>query len=315
MKWLENSENSVLNVDLKTYAHSAKADQVLSGLQNYHYCKLDIAEHDLFCDLLFEQKPSAIINFAAETHVDNSITSPGIFIHTNVTGTFSLLSSATRYWESLNGEERQFFRVLHVSTDEVFGSLSLKEEAFTEQSPYLPNSPYAASKAASDHLCRAWNKTYQLPVIVTNCSNNFGPFQNKEKLIPKIISNALSGKNIPIYGTGENIRDWIFVEEHVDALLKVLSKGRVGTSYNIGGNMEISNLVLVERICAELDHLYPKEDGKSYNELISYVEDRKGHDFRYAICNKKICSELGWMASSRFEDQLRTTIKWYLENN
>jgi dTDP-glucose 4,6-dehydratase len=274
----------------------------------------DIGDRTLVGKLLQEHKPRAIINFAAESHVDRSIHGPGEFVQTNVVGTFNLLESVRGYWDKLEGEGKSSFRFLHVSTDEVYGSLGRNDPAFTETTPYAPNSPYSASKAASDHLVRAYHHTYGLPVLTTNCSNNYGPFQFPEKLIPLIIHNALSGKPLPIYGDGSNIRDWLYVTDHCLGIMTVLEKGRVGETYNIGGNNEKTNLEVVKTICRILDELHPDSPVTPHEKLITFVKDRPGHDARYAINAHKISQELNWHPRESFETGIRKTVAWYLDN-
>jgi len=274
----------------------------------------DIGDAALVTRLLQEHRPRAIVNFAAESHVDRSIAEPLAFVQTNVLGTASLLRCAQAYWQTLQGEAREGFRFLHVSTDEVFGSLAPGEAAFTEQHRYEPNSPYSASKAASDHFVRAWQHTYGLPTLVTNCSNNYGPRQFPEKLIPLVIHNALRGKPLPVYGDGQQVRDWLYVEDHCAALQAVLAHGRPGETYNIGGRSERTNLQVVHALCAVLDALRPRADGQPYSRQVTHVADRPGHDRRYAIDDGKIAGELGWQPAVRFEDGLRETVQWYLAN-
>jgi dTDP-glucose 4,6-dehydratase len=265
--------------------------------------------------LLVEYRPFAIVHFAAESHVDRSILDPDEFIQTNIHGTFALLEEAKAYWNGLEGAEKDHFRFLHVSTDEVYGSLTPTEPAFTEETPYAPNSPYSASKAASDHLVRAYHHTYGLPTLTTNCSNNYGPYQFPEKLIPLMISNAIGGKKLPVYGDGLNVRDWLYVADHCEAILEVLRKGRPGQTYNIGGCAEMTNLDVVNTICKTLDELRPRSDGSSHAALINFVKDRPGHDRRYAMDIRKIKVELGWSPKESFASGIRKTVNWYLENS
>ncbi len=301
--------HTVVNVDALTYA--ACLDNLASVADNpdYHFEQADICDRAAMDHLFATYAPDAVLHLAAESHVDRSIDGPGQFIQTNVTGTFTLLEAARAFWQT--GNKPAGFRFLHVSTDEVYGTLG-PTGLFTEETPYAPNSPYAASKAASDHLVRAWGETYGLPVLVSNCSNNYGPFQFPEKLIPVVIQNALSGKPIPIYGAGDNIRDWLYVEDHADALLTVLDKGRLGRCYNIGGENEVANLDLVHRICAVLDELQPASD--PYARQITFVTDRPGHDQRYAIDPTRIREELGWRPSLDLQQGLVQTVQWYLDN-
>lgn len=303
----------VINLDALTYAGNLETLADLDGNDNHRFVLGSIGDKSLVDYLLARYQPGAIVNFAAESHVDRSIDSPGAFIQTNVVGTYGLLESAKAYWRQLDSEERQNFRFLHVSTDEVYGSLGA-EGKFTEQTPYQPNSPYSASKAASDHLVRAYHHTYDFPVLTTNCSNNYGPYQFPEKLIPLMILNALKGKSLPIYGAGLNVRDWLYVEDHCRAIETVLEKGSIGEVYNIGGDNEKTNLEVVETICAVLDELMPDSNFRPHRNLMQFVQDRPGHDLRYAIDAGKIKRELGWEPQETFETGLRKTIQWYLDN-
>jgi dTDP-glucose 4,6-dehydratase len=312
--WLARTPEPVVNLDLLSYAGNRETLAALDGNDRHHFTCGDIGDYSLVGRLLSECRPRAIVHFAAESHVDRSIHGPEAFIQTNIVGTFRLLESTRVYWSGLTLSEREKFRFLHVSTDEVYGSLTPKAPAFTERHRYEPNSPYAASKAASDHLVRAYYHTYGLPVITTNCSNNYGPYQYPEKLIPLMITHALRGLPLPIYGDGQQVRDWLYVGDHCTALRRALEAGRVGEVYNIGGNTERSNLEVVQFICRVLDSWQPRADGTSYIEQITYVKDRLGHDRRYAINAEKIRSELGWEPEQTFETGLRTTIRWYLEN-
>ncbi|PKM36132.1 MAG: dTDP-glucose 4,6-dehydratase [Gammaproteobacteria bacterium HGW-Gammaproteobacteria-10] len=305
--------SKVINLDALTYAGNLETLADLDGNDNHRFVLGSIGDKSLVDYLLARYQPDAIVNFAAESHVDRSIDSPGAFIQTNVVGTYGLLESAKAYWRQLDSEERQNFRFLHVSTDEVYGSLGA-EGKFTEQTPYQPNSPYSASKAASNHLVRAYHHTYDFPVLTTNCSNNYGPYQFPEKLIPLMILNALSGKSLPIYGAGLNVRDWLYVEDHCRAIETVLEKGRIGEVYNIGGNNEKTNLEVVETICAVLDELVPDSNFRPHRNLMQFVQDRPGHDLRYAIDAGKIKRELGWEPQETFETGLRKTVQWYLDN-
>jgi len=280
----------------------------------YVFVRGDIGDYGMVSDLLAQRKPVAVVNFAAESHVDRSIHGPGEFVQTNLVGTFQLLEAVRGYWSALAEDARSRFRFLHVSTDEVYGSLQAGDAAFTEQTPYAPNSPYSASKAGSDHLVRAYHHTYGLPTITTNCSNNYGPCQFPEKLIPLIILNALAGKPLPVYGDGLNVRDWLYVGDHCTAIRLALSKGRPGQTYNIGGNNERANIDVVRTICRILDELRPASNRKPYESLITYVADRPGHDRRYAIDPTKSSSELGWMPAETFESGIRKTVHWYLDN-
>jgi dTDP-glucose 4,6-dehydratase len=301
---------SVVNVDKLTYAACLKNVESAEGNARYAVYEADICDRDAMDRILAETQPDAIMHLAAESHVDRSIDGPGAFIETNVTGTYTLLEAARSYWTAQGKPES--FRFHHISTDEVFGSLGA-EGQFTETTPYDPRSPYSASKAASDHLVRAWAETYGLPVVLTNCSNNYGPYHFPEKLVPVIILNALAGKNLPIYGDGSNVRDWLYVEDHADALLTVLENGALGRSYNIGGENECSNLELVKTLCGILDTKRPKDAG-SYSDQITFVTDRPGHDARYAIDPTRIRDELGWRPSVTVEEGLEKTVQWYLDN-
>lgn len=301
----------IINLDKLTYAGNLESLQLIAQHPNYTFIEGDIADCELVIRLLLRYKPMAVINFAAESHVDRSIEEPSAFIQNNIVGTFQLLEAAKKYWEKLNAEEKSKFRFLHISTDEVFGSLG-DGGAFTENTPYAPNSPYSASKAASDHLVRAYHHTYGLPTLTTNCSNNYGPFQFPEKLIPLMILRALAGEPMPIYGDGLNVRDWLYVEDHCRAILVVLEKGIIGQTYNIGGHNEKTNLEIVHTICDLLDIKQPLSDGKSYREQIVFIKDRPGHDRRYAIDASKIKKELEWVPTESFDSGLQKTIKWYL---
>ena len=313
LDWIKGGQaRGVVNLDLLTYAGNPANLASIQRNPNYILVQGDICDADLVADILTTYRPSAIVHFAAESHVDRSIVGPEAFLRTNIEGTFNLLRCARTYFESLQGEERDRFRFLHVSTDEVYGTLTSDAPAFHEQTPFAPNSPYAASKASSDHLVRAWVHTYGLPAIVTNCSNNYGPFQFPEKLIPLIISNALAGKPLPVYGDGQQVRDWLYVADHCSAIRAALERGRIGETYNVGGGNQRSNLSVVESICALLDELRP--GSAPYAQLIRYVEDRPGHDRRYAIDARKIESELGWHAAESFETGLRKTVQWYLDH-
>ncbi|GAB4163330.1 MAG: dTDP-glucose 4,6-dehydratase [Rickettsiaceae bacterium] len=320
INWLSQSLGKVINLDLLTYAGNKNNLASVATNKNHIFVHGNIADSKLVTELLEEFRPRAIINFAAESHVDRSIANPNDFINTNINGTYNLLECARKYWLTLEKDDKDRFRFLHISTDEVYGSLELDDPAFTEATPYQPNSPYSASKAASDHLVRAWYHTYGLPTLITNCSNNYGPFQYPEKLIPLTILNALKGKELPIYGDGKNIRDWLHVDDHCFAIIEVLHKGKVGECYNIGSNNEKTNIEVVETICKILDKLIPAEQHpeknafKSYRELIKFVKDRAGHDRRYAINAEKIKNDLGWRASISFEEGIKQTIEWYLAN-
>ncbi len=311
---LQINVSGLVNLDKLTYAGNLQTLQSVNNFPNYFFFQGDIGDKDLVSKLLSKHRPSSIINFAAESHVDRSIHGPQDFIQTNIVGTFNLLESARSYFDTLQGSEKDQFRFLHVSTDEVYGTLEKSAPAFSETNPYEPNSPYAASKAASDHLVRAWFHTYGLPVLTTNCSNNYGPYQFPEKLIPLVIHNALKGKPLPIYGDGLQVRDWLYVTDHCEAIHTVLHKGKLGETYNIGGNNEKTNISVVQTICSILDQLKPRSDQKSYAEQITFVKDRPGHDRRYAINASKIASELGWKPKETFETGIRKTVQWYLDN-
>ena len=304
----------VVNVDKLTYSANLESLRSVAEMPNYRFYGADICDEDAIAAILDAERPDAIMHLAAETHVDRSIDGPAAFIETNVAGTFKLLDAALRYWRSLNGEEQANFRFLHISTDEVFGALALDDPPFTEESPYAPSSPYSASKAASDHLVRAWHVTYGLPIVLTNCSNNYGPYQFPEKLIPLTILNAIEGRPLPVYGRGANVRDWLYVEDHARALELALTDGALGGSYNIGGRAERSNIAIVEAICAILDRLRPLGKGRNYRQLISFVADRPGHDLRYALEPVKTERELGWAAAESLESGLEKTVAWYLDN-
>ena len=304
--------NDIINYDLLTYAGCIDSLKEFNNNNKYKFIKGDICNADLIKKVLYKYKPSKIINFAAESHVDRSIDESKNFINTNIIGTYVLLEESLKYYLKLNSSNKNKFKFLHVSTDEVFGSLG-KNGLFNENTPYDPSSPYSASKAASDHLVKAWYRTYDLPILITNCSNNYGPYQFPEKLIPLMIINAVESKPLPIYGNGENIRDWIYVEDHCNGINKVLNNGKIGETYLIGGNNEISNLEVVKDICKTLDQLYPKENG-TYFDLITFVKDRPGHDLRYAIDYNKIKNQLGWKPEINFNEGIKKTIIWYLEN-
>ena len=314
LDWLREGDEPVLNLDKLTYAGNLENLAALLGDPRYAFVQGDIGDQALVDRLLAQHRPRAIVNFAAESHVDRSIHGPGEFIQTNIVGTFSLLESVRAYYATLDDAGRAAFRFLHVSTDEVYGSLKKDAPAFAETNRYEPNSPYSASKAASDHLVRAYHHTYGLPVVTTNCSNNYGPWQFPEKLIPLMIANALAGKPLPIYGDGQQIRDWLYVSDHCVAIRRVLEAGRLGETYNIGGWNEKPNLDIVHAICDLLGELRPRADGKSYREQITYVTDRPGHDRRYAIDATKIERELGWRPAETFETGIRKTIQWYLDH-
>lgn len=309
---LANDNHHILNIDKLCFQGSIHTISDFSESENYQFFQGDIADTEVMIKILHDFEPDSIIHLAAESHVDRSIDSPKAFIDTNIVGTFSLLEAFRLYYANCSVEHRQQIRIIHVSTDEVYGSLGINDPAFDERHSYRPNSPYAASKAASDHLVNAWHSTYKLPVIITNCSNNFGPFQFPEKLIPLTISKALSGEPIPVYGKGDNIRDWLYVEDHVRALCCVLDNGNPGETYNIGGNNERTNLCIVNDICDMLDELKPVEH--SFRDQVEFVKDRPGHDLRYAINSSKIKTDLGWYATEDFANSLRKTITWYIDN-
>jgi dTDP-glucose 4,6-dehydratase len=311
LDWLGQSDEPVVNLDALTYAGNLENLASLQGDARHVFVKGDIGDRNLVDRLLAEHRPRALVHFAAESHVDRSIHGPGAFIKTNVEGTFTLLEAARAHWGALAGDEKAAFRFLHVSTDEVYGSLGPGDAAFTETHPFEPNSPYSASKAASDHLVRAWHHTYGLPVLTTNCSNNYGPYHFPEKLIPLMIVNALSAKPLPVYGDGMQIRDWLYVKDHCSAIRAVLAGGRLGETYNVGGWNEKPNIEIVKTVCALLDELRPSADGP-YARLITYVKDRPGHDRRYAIDARKIERELGWRPAETFETGIRKTVQWYL---
>lgn len=314
LAWVKQDLGKVVNLDKLTYAGNLENLSEIQHSANHVFVHGDIGDQTLLAELLVEHKPCAVINFAAESHVDRSIHGPEDFIQTNVVGTFNLLEAVRAYWGNLDIENRQNFRFLHVSTDEVYGSLSKGDAAFTEKHAYAPNSPYSASKAASDHLVRAYHHTYGLPTLTTNCSNNYGPHHFPEKLIPLVIHNALAGKSLPIYGNGQQIRDWLYVEDHCAAIRRVLAAGKVGEVYNVGGWNEKPNIEVVKTLCRMLDIKKPRSDGQSYINQITYVEDRPGHDQRYAIDATKIANELGWKPEETFESGIEKTVNWYLAN-
>jgi dTDP-glucose 4,6-dehydratase len=314
LDWLAASNETVINLDKLTYAGNPETLASLQGDDRHQLVQGDIGDAALVSRLLADHKPRAVVNFAAESHVDRSIHGPGDFIETNIVGTFHLLESVRGYWTDLSEADKTAFRFLHVSTDEVYGSLAKTDPAFAETHRYEPNSPYSASKAASDHLVRAWHHTYGLPVLTTNCSNNYGPYHFPEKLIPLMIVNALAGKPLPVYGDGMQIRDWLYVKDHCSAIRRVLEAGRLGEVYNVGGWNEKPNIEIVQTVCKLLDALRPKADGTSYASQITYVTDRPGHDRRYAIDARKLEAELGWKPAETFETGIRKTVEWYLAN-
>jgi dTDP-glucose 4,6-dehydratase len=314
LDWLAQCDEPVINLDALTYAGNLENLASLQGDARHRFVNGDIGDARLVSSLLAEHQPRAVVNFAAESHVDRSIHGPAEFIQTNIVGTFHLLESVRAYWNGLEAEAKAGFRFLHVSTDEVYGSLEKDAPAFTETHRYEPNSPYSASKAASDHLVRAYHHTYGLPVLTTNCSNNYGPYHFPEKLIPLVILNALAGKPLPIYGDGQQIRDWLYVQDHCSAIRRVLEAGRLGETYNVGGWNEKANLDVVHTLCTMLDELKPRADGQSYAMQITFVKDRPGHDRRYAIDAGKLERELGWKPAETFETGIRKTVQWYLDN-
>ena len=311
---IENTENEVLNVDKLTYAGNLESLARIAKNPRYTFSQTDICDRAALDELFENFQPDAVMHLAAESHVDRSIDGPAAFIQTNIVGTYSLLEAARKYWLSLTAEVKESFRFHHISTDEVYGDLEGTTDLFKETTPYAPSSPYSASKASSDHLVRAWHRTYGLPTIVTNCSNNYGPYHFPEKLIPLVILNALDMKPLPIYGKGDQIRDWLFVEDHARALYQVVTTGAVGQTYNIGGHNEKQNIEVVKTICNILDELKPQANGQKYESLIKFVEDRPGHDLRYAIDAGKIEKDLGWKPLETFETGIRKTVEWYLNN-
>ena len=311
---MAQTDEKIVNLDKLTYAGNLESLASLKNNPQHVFVQGDIGDAALLPKLLSEHQPRAVLNFAAESHVDRSIHGPGDFIETNIVGSFRLLESVRGYWQALSAEAQSQFRFLHVSTDEVYGSLTPQDPAFTEHHQYEPNSPYSASKAASDHLVRAWHHTYGLPVLTTNCSNNYGPLHFPEKLIPLMIVNALAGKPLPVYGDGMQVRDWLYVKDHCSAIRRVLEGGRLGETYNVGGWNEKPNIEIVKTVCALLDELRPRADGQSYATQITYVKDRPGHDRRYAIDARKLEKELGWKPAETFETGIRKTVAWYLEN-
>ncbi|CAB3687967.1 dTDP-glucose 4,6-dehydratase [Achromobacter pestifer] len=314
LDWFQESSEPVVTLDKLTYAGNPDNLASLKSNQAHKLVQGDIGDAELVSRLLAEHKPRAVLNFAAESHVDRSIHGPGEFIQTNIVGTFHLLEAVRAYWNTLPDAERAAFRFLHVSTDEVYGSLKKDDPAFSETNRYEPNSPYSASKAASDHLVRAYHHTYGLPVLTTNCSNNYGPYHFPEKLIPLVIHNALAGKPLPIYGDGQQIRDWLYVKDHCSAIRRVLADGQLGETYNVGGWNEKANLEVVHTLCALLDELSPRADGQPYKNQITFVKDRPGHDQRYAIDASRLERELGWKPAETFDTGIRKTVQWYLQN-
>ena len=311
---IQNTNNQVLNIDKLTYAGNLESLKEIDQHSNYEFKQIDICDTEQITAAIDAFQPHAIMHLAAESHVDRSIDGPAAFIQTNIVGTYTLLEAARKYWMGLDAEAQKNFRFHHISTDEVYGDLEGTTDLFTETTSYAPSSPYSASKASSDHLVRAWHRTYGLPVIVTNCSNNYGPYHFPEKLIPLVILNALDAKPLPVYGNGQQIRDWLFVEDHAHALYKVVTEGVVGETYNIGGHNEKQNIEVVKTICKILDELKPQANGQTYASLITFVKDRPGHDLRYAIDATKIQNELGWTPTETFETGIRKTVQWYLNN-
>lgn len=311
---INNTQDNVINVDKLTYAGNLDSLASVSHSQRYNFEKVDICDADELKRIFESHQPDIVMHLAAESHVDRSIDGPAEFIHTNIMGTYTLLEAARAYWNALPTNRKQAFRFHHISTDEVYGDLNKTTDLFTESTPYAPSSPYSASKASSDHLVRAWQRTYNLPTLITNCSNNYGPYHFPEKLIPLVILNALDNKSLPIYGRGDQIRDWLYVEDHARALYKVATKGIIGETYNIGGHNEKTNLEVVKTICSILDKLQPQADGRTYETLITFVKDRPGHDLRYAIDASKIAKELDWTPNENFESGIHKTVQWYLNN-
>lgn len=311
---IKNTDNQVLNVDKLTYAGNLESLIEVENDSKYSFKQIDICDSIAIKQAFSEFQPDLIMHLAAESHVDRSIDGPSEFINTNIVGTYTLLEAARKYWQALDDTKKSTFRFHHVSTDEVYGDLEGTTDLFTETTPYAPSSPYSASKASSDHLVRAWHRTYGLPVIVSNCSNNYGPYHFPEKLIPLVILNALDGKDLPIYGKGDQIRDWLYVEDHARALYKVVTEGTIGETYNIGGHNEKQNIEVVKAICHILDELKPQPNGQPYESLITFVKDRPGHDLRYAIDATKIKDNLGWMPEETFNSGIRKTVEWYLNN-
>lgn len=312
---IKHTTHQILNIDKLTYAANLASLDSIKNHQQYLFSQTDITDSKKLTEIFRQFKPDSVIHFAAETHVDRSISAPEVFIQTNIIGTFQLLQASLDYWKKLNHSAQQTFRFVSISTDEVYGELTNTDSFFLENSIYSPNSPYSASKASADHLVRAWHKTYGLPTLITHSSNNYGPYQYPEKLIPRTILNALSGKPINVYGNGEQIRDWLFIQDHIDALMLIITKGKIGEIYNVGGDNELKNIFVVKKICDILDTLKPEKPNgiNHYSELITFVQDRLGHDFRYAIDNSKMKKELGWFPKQNFEVGLQKTIQWYLQ--
>lgn len=311
---IKNTDHQILNIDKLTYAGNLESLVEVESNPNYTFKQIDICDAAAIEQSFSKFQPDLIMHLAAESHVDRSIDGPAEFINTNIVGTYTLLEASRKYWQSLSQHKKSQFKFHHISTDEVYGDLEGTTDLFTESTPYAPSSPYSASKASSDHLVRAWYRTYGLPIVITNCSNNYGPYHFPEKLIPLVILNALDGKALPIYGKGNQIRDWLYVEDHAKALYKVVTEGTIGETYNIGGHNEKQNIEVVKTICHILDELKPQSNNQSYEELITFVEDRPGHDLRYAIDASKIKNDLGWTPKESFESGIRKTVKWYLNN-
>lgn len=311
---IKNTDNHLLNIDKLTYAGNLESLAEIEDSANYSFQQIDICDAQSVEKAFNDFQPDLIMHLAAESHVDRSIEGPAEFIYTNIVGTYTLLEVARKYWQGLDGANKSSFRFHHISTDEVYGDLEGTTDLFTEKTPYAPSSPYSASKASSDHLVRAWYRTYGLPVVITNCSNNYGPFHFPEKLVPLVILNALDGKELPIYGKGDQIRDWLYVEDHARALYKVVTEGAIGETYNIGGHNEKQNIDVVKTICQILDELKPQSNGQPYESLITFVKDRPGHDLRYAIDAAKIKNDLGWTPQETFDSGIRKTVDWYLNN-
>lgn len=311
---IKNTQHDVLNIDKLTYAGNLESLKDVESNDRYSFAKIDICDAEALKQAFSDFQPNLIMHLAAESHVDRSIDGPAEFITTNIVGTYTLLEVARQYWQALNDDEKVKFKFHHISTDEVYGDLEGTTDLFTETTSYAPSSPYSASKASSDHLVRAWHRTYNFPVVITNCSNNYGPYHFPEKLIPLVILNALDGKALPVYGTGKQIRDWLYVDDHARALYKVVTEGKIGETYNIGGHNEMQNIDVVKTICQILDELKPQANGESYEALITYVKDRPGHDLRYAIDASKIKNDLGWTPTETFDSGIRKTVEWYLDN-
>ena len=311
---ISNTQDSVINLDKLTYAGNLESLISVSDNERYTFEQVDICYANDLKKVFYEHQPDAVMHLAAESHVDRSIDGPAEFITTNIVGTYTLLEAARQYWQALDQSRKAIFKFHHISTDEVYGDLEGTTDLFTETTPYAPSSPYSASKASSDHLVRAWHRTYGFPILVTNCSNNYGPYHFPEKLIPLVILNALDGKPLPIYGKGNQIRDWLYVEDHARALYKVVTEGKIGETYNIGGHNEKQNIEVVKTICHILDELQPQENGQPYESLITFVKDRPGHDLRYAIDASKIANELNWTPTETFDSGIRKTVEWYLNN-